>query len=200
MEPYDTNLSARRWATLLDLEDPSGKGARRISDAIERLEDKKLIRVERSHGEVPRIFLLREDASGREYTTPSGLRSRKEKADDSLGDLYLQVPDDLWKGHIQDMSAPELVMLLLLLAEPPREGSGTWWSGTTFYRWYQITPGMRTMGTTGLIERRLLSVTKMMIDTPRGGNSDNRDRVRNSYSLKGPAQAERGARASAKKR
>lgn len=75
-------------------------------------------------------------------------------------------------------------MLLLLLAESASGDSRpTWWSGSNFYTWYHIAPGMRTSGTTELMKLGLLSVTKMMIDTPRGGNGDNRDRVRNSYRL-----------------
>ncbi|TDE88146.1 hypothetical protein EXU48_23780 [Occultella glacieicola] len=179
-EPYTTDLSARRWAELLDLDDPSRLGARRVTDAMARLREMKLIEVETNRGEASVITLLREDGSGLPYAPPSGPRVKRE-------DWYLQIPDRLWRGYIQSMSAPALAMLLILLAEPESTTRGAWWSVTNFPAWYGISPSMRAKGTTELIDLRLLRVTKQKLDTPRGANADERDRVRNLYQLIGRA-------------
>ncbi len=97
------------------------------------------------------------------------------------------MPDALWQGYIQRMAAPELAMLLILLAEPDSVQDGMWWSIQNFPAWYCIKPSMRTSGTHALENLGLLRVTKKMLDTPRGGNGDDRDRVRNVYKLRGAA-------------
>ena len=185
--PYSTHLSARRWAALLDLDDPAQLGARRVTDALNRLQDLGLISIETRRGEASAITLLREDGSGSEYSLPSmsartGQRSTRES-------WYFQVPDGLWNGYIQSMSAPGLAMLLVLLAEPASRGDGVWWSVENFPDWYGISASMRARGTSELRELGLVRISKMKIDTPRGGNADDRDRVRNLYTVTGPAKS-----------
>lgn len=177
--PYETNLSARRWASLLNLEEPNTLGARRIHAGLDRLQDLNLIEVTPSRGEASVVTLLREDASGEAYSPPSAPGQGERR--------YLQAPDSLWNGHIQQLSGPALAMLLILLAEPGSQGDGMWWSVENFPAWYRISESMRARGTRELIEFGLLRVTKRMLDTPRGGNSDQRDRVRNIYRLHGQA-------------
>jgi len=176
--PYDTNLSARRWAALLDLAEPSTLGARRITDAMKRLETLRLITVAPARGEASVITLLREDCSGNDYSLPSGPGKDRR---------YLQVPDRLWDGYIQRMPAPGLAMLLVLLAEPASSRDGMWWSVENFPAWYGISASMRAKGTNELLDLGLLRVTKQKLDTPKGGNGDERDRVRNIYRLRNPA-------------
>lgn len=176
--PYDTKLPARRWAALLDLAEPSTLGARRITDAVKRLEELRLVRVAPARGEAPVITLLREDGTGSGYSLPSAPGKDRR---------YLQVPDALWGGPLQRMTAPGLAMLLVLLAEPSSSGDGMWWSVENFPQWYGISASMRANGTNELTDMGLLRVTKRKLDTPMGGNADERDRVRNIYQLRNPA-------------
>ncbi len=176
--PYDTNLPARRWAALLDLAQPATLGARRITDAVKRLEALKLVSVEPTRGEASAITLLREDGSSRGYSLPSTPAKHRR---------YLQVPDPLWEGSLQRLTAPGLAMLLVLLAEPQSSRDGMWWSVENFPQWYGISPSMRARGTSELVDMGLLRVSKRKLDTPKGGNGDERDRVRNIYRLRNPA-------------
>jgi hypothetical protein len=176
--PYDTNLSARRWAALLDLAEPNTLGARRITDAMKRLEALRLVSVAPARGEASVVTLLREDGSAKSYSLPSAPGKDRR---------YLQVPDRLWEGYIQTMSAPGLAMLLVLLAEPASSRDGMWWSVEKFPDWYGISASMRAKGTNELLDLGLLRVTKRKLDTPKGGNGDERDRVRNVYRLRNPA-------------
>ena len=189
--PFDTRLSARRWASLLDLDSPNERGARRVNDATRRLEDLGLIRVEAARGEASVITILCEDGSGDRYTLPSTPPSRsrrsRQRTTRSNEGLYLQVPDRLWQGYIQQMSGPALTMLLILLAEPASKDEGMWWSVEKFPDWYKISSSMRAKGTRELVALGLVQVRKKMLDTPRGHNDDERDRVRNLYTLTGPA-------------
>ncbi|MFE7504372.1 hypothetical protein [Promicromonospora sp. NPDC057488] len=171
---------------MLDLDDPAQLGARRITDALNRLKELGLITVETHRGEASEVTLLREDGSGMEYLPPSasartGQRSTPEN-------WYFQVPDSLWNGHIQSMSAPALTMLLVFLAEPASRKDGLWWSVENFPAWYGISASMRAKGTSELRDLGLVRISKKKIDTPRGGNGDDRDRVRNLYTVSGPAR------------
>lgn len=189
--PFDTRLSARRWAGLLDLDTPNTRGARRVNDAIRRLEGLGLICVEAARGEASTITVLREDGSGDSYTLPHALARSKQlrpgKTRPRDEDWYLQVPDRLWEGYIQKMSGPALAMLLILLAEPASRNEGMWWSVENFPDWYKISTSMRAKGTSELVDLGLVQVRKQMLDTPRGHNNDERDRVRNLYTLTGAA-------------
>lgn len=180
--PYDTNISARRWASLLNLDAPNTLGARRIGAALGGLAALGLVDVQRSRGEASRVTLLREDGSGVAYSPPSEPGQERR---------YLQMPDRLWKGDIQQMSGSALAMLLILLAEPSSRDDGMWWSVESFPAWYSISESMRARGTKELCELGLIKVTKRMLDTPRGGNGDQRDRVRNIYKLRGRAKLRR---------
>ena len=171
--PYDTNLAARRWAALLDLQEPNTLGARRVTDAVKRLEQLRLVSVAPSRGEASAITLLCEDGSGRGYSLPS--TPGKDRR-------YLQLPDPLWEGTLQRMTGPGLAMLLVLLAEPASSRDGMWWSVENFPEWYRLSASMRAKGTNELVALGLLRVSKRKLDTPKGGNGDERDRVRNIYS------------------
>lgn len=184
--PYSTHLSSRRWAALLGLDDPGGLGARRVADAISRLHDRGLIEIEKHRGDASTVTLLHEDGGGSPYVPPSQSVRRGQATPDHL--LYFKLPDDLWRGYIQSMSAPALAMLLVLASEPSSSTVGTWWSVSEFPRRYGISASMRARGTSELRNMGLLRVRKTKMDTARGGNDDERDRVRNLYLLRGAAR------------
>jgi hypothetical protein len=97
------------WAELLDLDDPSGAGARRISDAISWLEEQHFIRAFRRPGYPPRVTLLDERGTGAKYQHPPG--------------RYHKLPAEFWtRRWIQDVSGAGLALLLVILAEMHRHG------------------------------------------------------------------------------
>ncbi len=185
-EPYTTDLSSRRWATLLGLENPGTLGARRVADGMARLQDLRLVSIEPHRGEAATITILREDGSGAPYVPPSQtVRGGKIP----VADQYFKLPDALWQGHIQSLSAPALAMLLVLAAEPSSSRNGTWWSVKEFPQRYGISASMRARGTSELGSLGLVTVKREKFDTARGANGDERDRVRNIYRLVGSAVA-----------
>ena len=178
---FRTELSARQFAQLLDLPDPATGGARRITDALERLKELKLVELHYRRGEPTIIQLLDESGSGQPYTSPSGkIIKGKAKPDDP--NLFGKVPDTLWtNGHVQSMSAPALAMLLILIAERARPDQPAWFSTEVFPMRYRLTANNRAKGTRELVARRLLRVTKKLVE----GNEQTygRERVRNLYAL-----------------
>jgi hypothetical protein len=48
--PHETSFPASAWAELLDLDDPLGRGARRVNEAVGWLESERFIDVERKRG------------------------------------------------------------------------------------------------------------------------------------------------------
>ncbi|WP_295692280.1 hypothetical protein [Lapillicoccus sp.] len=180
--PFDTDISARKWAALQDLEDPTHKGARRVTAALQRLAGRKLIRVEERRGESSKITLLDESASGRAYSLPSTAYTLGKPAE-KPGHIYFKVPVSLWtSGHLQDMSAAALAMLLAMLAETTEPRRKIWWSAELFPSEFAISPAMRARGPRELVQRRLLLVQKQLVqDSPK--RDFGKERVRNLYQL-----------------
>lgn len=157
--PFDSTESAAAWATLLDLDDPTGNGARRVRAALKKLSAAKLIRVEADPGRVSRIVLLREDGSGKPYQLPS---TAFTAARGSRRDVhrYFKVPTNLWlDGQFQSLSGPALVMLMIFLAEQGAEGKEVWFSVSVFQERYGVSPATRSAGTKELRARGLLVET-----------------------------------------
>ncbi|WP_159620299.1 hypothetical protein [Arthrobacter zhaoguopingii] len=188
---FDTDISARVWASLLGLEDPNFKGARRIAKAIKTLEDCKLISVVPRRGEPSVITLLDESGDNSPYALPStAYASTKLRRD-----IYFKVPTTLWtEGFIQRMSASALTMLLILLAERsgdarPGETNGkeVWWSTERFPQQYFVSPSMRSRGTKDLRELNLLYVERASVAPPGNKRTFARERVRNVYRLQNQA-------------
>lgn len=96
------------WAELLELDDPSGAGARRVSDAISWLEQQNFIRATRRPGYFPCVTLLDERGTGARYQHPR---------------RYIKIPAEFWtRRWIQDMSGAAVVFFLVVLAELRRKG------------------------------------------------------------------------------
>lgn len=188
---FDTDISARVWASLLGLEDPNFKGARRIAKAIKILEDCKLISVLPRRGEPSVITLLDESGDDIPYALPSTAYAAKKLR----RDIYFKVPTTLWtEGFIQRMSAPALTMLLILLAEQSgdaspgeTDGKEVWWSTERFPQQYFVSPSMRSRGTKDLRELNLLYVERASVAPPGNKRTFARERVRNVYRLQNQA-------------
>ncbi len=176
--PFNVAIPARKWAELLALPDPSGRGARRVSEAIKTLEAHRLVRVERSRGDVPIVTVLHETGTGQEYEPPKG-RGPEEQ--------YFQVPASLWVGgDIQQMSTPALAMLLAVASEQGKPGSAVWWSTEQFPARIGLSAPTRARGTKELVERGLLNVKRQPLSSA-PDRSFTRERVRSVYHLTGSA-------------
>lgn len=176
--PFNVAIPARKWAELLALPDPSGRGARRVSEALKTLEAHQLVHVERSRGDVPIVTVLHETGTGEEYMPPKGR---------SPEDQYFQIPAALWiDGDIQEMSTPALAMLLAVSSEQGKPGTPVWWSTEQFPARIGLSAPTRARGTKELRERGLLHVTRQLLTTSPDRNFT-RERVRSLYHLTGAA-------------
>ncbi len=96
------NVPARAWAETLDLDDPAGLGARRVSDALQWLRSNQFIRLESHRGSPPAVTLLSALGDGQPFDRGRG--------------IYLSVPTGLWEHHwITRLSGTGLALLLVLL-------------------------------------------------------------------------------------
>lgn len=198
--PYSTQRPYRAWATLLGLDDPEGNGARRIAAAVKTLQQAGLLRADRSHGAVTTLTLLDEsgqtdpDGEPLPYTLPS---TQYAKAPDGpYGDAqrahntYFKINTRLWtEGHIQSLTGPALIMLLIVLAERGGDGEPVWFSTDAFHDRYRISHDTRTKGTNELAQRGLLLVERQALtDNPGRTSVFERRRYRNLYRLLPPAR------------
>jgi len=200
-KPYDVQLPARKWAELLALPDPSTRGARRITNALEVLATLKLVKLEKAHGEATRVILNDESGEGRKYENPSTAYSVKS----NKRDLYFKVSSRLWtSGQIQQLKAPELAMLLILLQEGGHRrdtdplanflhkhghllGIEVWFTTENFPARYGISPSMRSRGTKGLCEAGLLETERRPVGPPGKPISFSSEKLRKIYRLQGAA-------------
>jgi hypothetical protein len=163
--PHDIeNVPARAWAETLNLHDPAGLGARRISDALQWLDDKHFITLTSRRG------------------TPPTVRLRSALGNDTPFDrgrgVYLSVPVGLWEHHwITKLSGTGLALLLVLLdlqggknaANPPSLPG-------PLRRRYGLSDDTWTRASRELKELGLLQIKKQ----PHGQDFDFR-RMRNTY-------------------
>ncbi|QXC46372.1 hypothetical protein [Rhodococcus qingshengii] len=185
--PFDTEISSRKWATLLSLDDPEKGGAKRISDALKTLEREKLIKLTPHPGQPSTIELLEESGTGAAYELPSTAYVRS--GDQRDRHLYFKVPSRLWtRGHIQTLSAPALAVLLAVLSSQEGPGKPVWWSTALFPARFGLSPATRARGTKELVDHGLLKVGKTLVTESSFSKRDfSRERVRNVYRLTGAA-------------
>jgi len=205
-EPYDVSYPARAWATLLDLREPEKAGARRVSQALQWLDDHKFARVEQLIGRPPRVTLLRETGFGEPYLPPGAVNNRltqqlqnatglEEKAlrEQREGERYLQLQPALWtQGWIQTLSGPGLSMLLVLLAEA---AGGTdrdlWLTPDLARRRYGLSPATRSSGLRELYDLKAVTMKRRTISR----DVFDYRRMRNVYRINWPALTDQPTRA-----
>jgi hypothetical protein len=165
--PHDAAYPARAWATLLDLGDPSGRGARRVNAAIAWLEENQFLTVEARPGHPSRVTLLDEAGSGRRYRVP-GEAYNKALAKGADADVlarhrYVQLPPAFWtSGWLAALSGPAIAMYLVLLCEqsgqsPSRE---LWFSPEQARLKYALSGDTRSAGLSELRRAGLVSVRR----------------------------------------
>ncbi|WP_137726528.1 hypothetical protein [Prescottella subtropica] len=193
--PFSTDKPARAWATLLDLKDPEGKGARRVKDAMRTLEAAGLITLTEQAGYPNIVTLLDESGSGAAYGLPSTgysfAKAHNATKDQRAAQMYFKVPGKLWtQGYMQALSGPELVMLLILLAEKGGEGAKIWFSTSEFPARYNISAQTRATGTHRLQKLGLLRVERESLSSGPRPTTFDTQRRRNVYRLTDKAQSE----------
>lgn len=174
---HASDRPARFWAELAGFDDPGSDGARAVRDAFKSLATRNLI----DHAEGPRgipvVKLLREDGSGRPYSSPVAKISRA-----SVAEPYLRVPASLWeRGLIGELSGPALAMYVIVLRlwRTDQEAPMIWFSPPQFKDKFGLGESTRKAGLQELVERGVLVMDKMPIDSM--GGSGNRTFMRNVY-------------------
>lgn len=171
--PYDSTVSAERWAHLLAL-DLKTNYRRRVYEAFQRLENEKLIKVKRQPGAVSTVVLLDEGGKGVAYKAPRQARR--------AADAWIKVPSGLWqKEEFYDLKTPGLAMLLAILADTSPKTGYAWWSPAHFERRIGLSQSTRSRGVGELRDAGLLEIRRKRLE-PGEGNFSN-DKFRNTYRL-----------------
>lgn len=98
----DVEIPAATWAEMLNLSDPRGAGARRVSDALSWLAEHHFVELDSKRGRPPIVTLRSALGTGTPYKRGMG--------------QYIKVPLGLWeKRWIYALSGRELGLLLILL-------------------------------------------------------------------------------------
>lgn len=165
--PHDVAYPARAWATLLDLPDPSGKGARRVNDAISWLEANHFVTVAAQAGLPNRVTLLNELGTGKRYRVPGEVfnKARTKGADlaSLTGDRYLQIPPAFWtSGWMAALSGAATAMFLVLLAERVgrNDDQELWFSPDVANLRYSLSHDTRSAGLQELRRAGLVTVKR----------------------------------------
>lgn len=188
-------FTARAWATLLDLPDPSKAGARRISDAQNWLAEHRFITVEAQPGRPNQVVVLNETGSGDPYIAP-GAAAKKEAAASEVGAVthrYVQIPQAFWtNGHLTLLSGAGLAMFLVLLCQrgPANDESALWFSPKEAKNRYGLSEdtrgkGLRELADAGLVttKRRAINPTDFEVVHMRNVHYLKLDRLNDTASL-----------------
>lgn len=123
--PYEPDVYAKAL-DLPEVKPQSTKGARRVGDAVRRLERHSLIAAKREGGAGPRTRLrpLREDGSGKRYSNPAGHEYPKRVR--SEGD-FIQVPHALLRnGWLSALSGAAFTSWLVLREAADLNDPSSW--------------------------------------------------------------------------
>lgn len=180
--PFEiADTPASGWARALALPDPRGNGARKIKNALKKLEELNFIELLTIPGKPSIIRLLSESGNGESYETPSRYFYEKQKIGESH--VYFKISGKLLiEGHFQQLSGSGLAMLLILAAEEAYK-KPVWFSTKEFPKRYGISPATRAKGTKELQENGMLRVSKQYLDEYGRTVSMKTQRRRNVYRL-----------------
>lgn len=171
--PHDVTVPSRVWATLIGLDDPEGRGTRRVRQAITALAAENLIRVVGQPGRPNKIFLLDEGGNNNTYVLPGEAYNKSKGSGQEWRHRYIQIPDTLWtNGWVATLSGAALAMLLVLFAElGQKDASKTdiWFSPSRAKETYGLSEdtrskGLRELRGAGIITARKRSVSRDVLD------------------------------------
>jgi hypothetical protein len=161
-----TSFPAELWAELFDLPDPPKQGARRIRDAIDWLERKQFMVVERRPGHPAQILPLDDRGTGETYLRPEGYN----------GDLYHRLPATIWsQGWICVLSGAALYVLLVLVDQGRKS---IWISPSQRQRLYSLSDETFHKGSRELRDYGLATLSRKL-----QGQAHEFKRLRNIYNL-----------------
>jgi len=175
--PYDAVRPARAWAALLGLDDPAGRGVRRVQDTLKELADRRMVTLAEKPGRHTKVTLLSDRGDGGAYRPPSDVHSQllqNGAPEQTLqAHRYFRVPSSLWTdGHIANLSGPGLAMLLALLSEQRGRAAGpVWFSPARAGARFGLAPSTRTKGLAEL-QRLDLIVTSTKVVSESGAFID----------------------------
>jgi len=178
--PHETSYPARGWAGLLGLDEYETNGARRVTAAIDWLESKGLVRVDRKPGVPSKVFLLDERATGEPYELPfAALEAKREAGEpETRDDYYVTLPADFFtRGWIAVLTGPGVAMLLVMVLEArySNRTKGLWHSPAQATRRFGLSQDTRTAGLQeleryGIVDRRTGPVAPGVFDMRRRRN------------------------------
>ena len=174
---HSTTRPASFWARLLGMPDPGERGARTINATWAELERRGFVKVQRGahSGDVSKITLLDESASGAPYRIPTG----------SEGDWYIRVPENLWLAPVlaPEVTGPGLALYLVALRTYglARNKDRLTFPAGTFHDRYGLSESTRKKGLKNLDEHLILTRTSSVVDD--FGGVGHRLRPRNTYEL-----------------
>lgn len=150
-EPHDVrSLPARVWAEMLGLRNPKTNGARRVNEAITRLEQQRLIKVpERRQGKPVKPQLLSQRGNGGSYSRPTK--------------GYTNLPVAFWRNHwIIRLSGRAIALLLILLdlQGGKSRAKGAWVRPSDARRSYGLSEDTWTRGVRELQAARIVRVKR----------------------------------------
>ena len=132
--PHEAVRPARAWAGLLGLDDPAGRGARRVQDAMRDLQERQMVVIRNRGSAANGITPLIEWGTGQPYSTPPEAynywKLRRAGPEQLVAHRYFRLPSSLWtSGLITRLGGPGLAMLLVLRCEQQgADGKPVWFS------------------------------------------------------------------------
>lgn len=162
-EATPLSFTARAWATLFDLKDPAGAGARRVSDAQAWLNKNHFIEINAQAGRPNQVVVLNETGDGSEYVAPgAAARIEARSALGAVYNRYVQIPRTFWtNGHLTVLSGAGIAMFLVLLCQrgPASEDEALWFSPREAEGKFALSEdtrskGLRELAAAGLVETR----------------------------------------------
>ena len=148
--PHSIRGTASAWATLLDLDDPSGKGARQIRSSIRWLGKHQYVSDEGTPGVGMKVTLLSDLGTGDAYSVPGAAITRAKEADEEPNpiDFYDNLPSGFWtRGWIHVLSGPAIAMLLVMLdVQRGRSEQDLWLSESVAQERYTLSEETRSKG------------------------------------------------------
>lgn len=176
---HGSNRPARFWAELSGFDDPESDGARAVRDSFKTLQARGLIDHAEGPQGVPVVQLLREDGSGRPYSSPVASAPGAP-----VPEPYFRVPANLWeRGMIGRLSGPALAMYVIVLRlwRTDQPSPLVWFSPPQFKERFGLAESTRKAGLRELVDQGVLIEEKRAIDS--SGGSGNRMFRRNVYML-----------------
>lgn len=132
--PHEAVRPARAWAGLLGLDDPAGRGARRVQDAMRDLQERQMVVIRNRGSAANGVTPLIEWGTGQPYSTPpeayNHFQLRRASPETLAAHRYFRLPSSLWtNGLIARLGGPGLTMLLVLRCEQQGvDGKPVWFS------------------------------------------------------------------------